>query len=291
MADDDLKPPASPPDDAAPVDSAAAGEPTLSPEELDALAAQVHAEVEREESTPAAPPNVEEAAEAIVAAQADTSATAEAQPPTKAAAPAPPSSALDANLIDQAELDALVAQLDRDEAKGRAPAESGAAPAAGLSEADLEAEMTAAIAAEMQVSQQASQPAEPGHAPQGVPGGAQPALIGSPIHGLSPEAGQPVALPSLAPAESVDALAQLDLLDDVELDVKIELGRTEMFIEDVLRLGQGSVIELDKLAGDPVDIYVNERLVARGEVLVLNESFCVRINDIVSSTGGDDDGK
>jgi len=64
--------------------------------------------------------------------------------------------------------------------------------------------------------------------------------------------------------------------------VKIELGRTYMYIEDVLRLGTGSVVELDKLAGDPVDIYVNDRLIARGEVLVLNDNFCVRINDIDS---------
>ncbi|MBI5864295.1 MAG: flagellar motor switch protein FliN [Planctomycetes bacterium] len=75
----------------------------------------------------------------------------------------------------------------------------------------------------------------------------------------------------------------LKLLDDVELEVKIELGRTQMYIEDVLQLGIGSVVELDKLAGDPVDVYVNNRLVARGEVLVLNENLCVRINEIVSS--------
>ena len=74
----------------------------------------------------------------------------------------------------------------------------------------------------------------------------------------------------------------IDLLRDVELDVKIELGRSRMLVDDVLRLGGGSVVELDKLAGDPVDVFVNNRLVARGEVLVLNESFCVRINDIVS---------
>ena len=65
-------------------------------------------------------------------------------------------------------------------------------------------------------------------------------------------------------------------------DVRIELGRTEMYIEDVVRLEVGSVIELDKLAGDPVDIYVNGRLVARGEVIVLNDNFCVRVNDILS---------
>ena len=75
----------------------------------------------------------------------------------------------------------------------------------------------------------------------------------------------------------------LDLLADVDLNVTIELGRTRMLVEDVLKLDQGSVVELDKLAGDPVDIYVNERLVARGEVLVLNDNFCVRVHELVSS--------
>ena len=79
-------------------------------------------------------------------------------------------------------------------------------------------------------------------------------------------------------------LAAISLLDDVELEVKIELGRAQMYIEDVLRLGVGSVIELDKLAGDPVDVFINDRLVARGEVLVLNENLCVRINEIVNPT-------
>ncbi|MBL8963014.1 MAG: flagellar motor switch protein FliN [Phycisphaerae bacterium] len=74
----------------------------------------------------------------------------------------------------------------------------------------------------------------------------------------------------------------IDLLSDVNLNVKIELGRTRMLVNDVLKLGEGSVVELDKLAGDPVDIYVNDRPIARGEVLVLNENFCVRINEILS---------
>lgn len=73
----------------------------------------------------------------------------------------------------------------------------------------------------------------------------------------------------------------LDLLSDVNLHVKIELGRTRMYVEDVLRLRDGAVVELDKLAGDPVDIYVNDRLVARGEVLIVNDNFCVRINEIL----------
>ena len=78
--------------------------------------------------------------------------------------------------------------------------------------------------------------------------------------------------------------APIELLKDVDLNVKIELGRTRMLIEDVLRLAEGSVVELDKLAGDPVDVYVNEQLVARGEVLVLNDNFCVRVNEIVTAT-------
>lgn len=75
----------------------------------------------------------------------------------------------------------------------------------------------------------------------------------------------------------------IDLIKDVDLSVKIELGRTKMLIEDVLKLAEGSVVELDKLAGDPVDVFVNDQLVARGEVLVLNDNFCVRINEIVTA--------
>ncbi len=77
-------------------------------------------------------------------------------------------------------------------------------------------------------------------------------------------------------------VSSIDLLRDVELNVKIELGRSRMLVEDVLKLGEGSVVELDKLAGDPVDVFVNNRLVARGEVLVLNDNFCVRVNEIVA---------
>src|SRR5207237_8952134 len=77
-------------------------------------------------------------------------------------------------------------------------------------------------------------------------------------------------------------VSSYDLLRDVELNVKIELGRSRMLVEDVLKLAEGSVVELDKLAGDPVDVFVNDRLVARGEVLVLNDNFCVRVNEIVA---------
>lgn len=92
-----------------------------------------------------------------------------------------------------------------------------------------------------------------------------------------------VEMPDFAAIKADIEATGIDMLGDVELEVKIELGRTHMLVEDVLRLTEGSVIELDKLAGDPVDIFVNNRLVARGEVLVLNENFCVRINEIVAN--------
>lgn len=76
--------------------------------------------------------------------------------------------------------------------------------------------------------------------------------------------------------------ATLDLLQDVELDLRIEFGRTQLALEDVLRLRKGSVVALDKLAGDPVDIFVNDRLIARGEVLVLNDNFCIRVAELVA---------
>jgi len=92
---------------------------------------------------------------------------------------------------------------------------------------------------------------------------------------------RPVPMAELARPGSNGTVEAIDLLSDVNLQVKIELGRTRMVVEDVLRLNAGSVVELDKAAGDPVDIYVNGRHVARGEVLVLNESFCVRVSEIV----------
>jgi flagellar motor switch protein FliN/FliY len=75
----------------------------------------------------------------------------------------------------------------------------------------------------------------------------------------------------------------MDLLRDVTLDLKIELGRTRMHLDEILQLRKGAVVTLDKLAGDPVDIFVNGRLVARGEVLVLNDNFCVRVAELVGS--------
>ncbi|HIN88596.1 MAG TPA: flagellar motor switch protein FliN [Nitrospinaceae bacterium] len=76
--------------------------------------------------------------------------------------------------------------------------------------------------------------------------------------------------------------ANLDLILDIPLTVTVELGRSKMLINDLLQLGQGSVIELTKLVGDPLEVLVNDKLVARGEVVVVNEKFGVRLTDIVT---------
>jgi flagellar motor switch protein FliN len=103
-----------------------------------------------------------------------------------------------------------------------------------------------------------------------------------PLAGLAP-----FELKDLTGAPASGEKATLELLKDVDLDLRIELGRTQMYLEDVLKLKRGSVVALDKLAGDPVDVFVNGRLVARGEVLVLNDNFCVRVTELLT---GDDFG-
>lgn len=75
---------------------------------------------------------------------------------------------------------------------------------------------------------------------------------------------------------------ELDFILDIPLDVSAELGRTRLLINELLQLGQGSVIELNKLAGEPLEVYVNGKLVARGEAVVINEKFGVRLTDIIS---------
>ncbi len=102
--------------------------------------------------------------------------------------------------------------------------------------------------------------------------------------GASPSAQpQPYALGNLEADHSAGERQPIDLLGEVELDLRIELGRTQMKLEDVLQLRSGSVVALDKLAGDPVDIFVNGKLIARGEVLVMNDNFCVRVTELVSA--------
>ncbi|MCC6465564.1 MAG: flagellar motor switch protein FliN [Planctomycetes bacterium] len=78
-----------------------------------------------------------------------------------------------------------------------------------------------------------------------------------------------------------DSQSDIGLVENVNVKVQVLLGRAKLTVEEILRLIQGSVVELDKLAGEPLDILVNDKLVAQGEVLVLNENFCIRVTDII----------
>ena len=77
-------------------------------------------------------------------------------------------------------------------------------------------------------------------------------------------------------------MKNLDFIMDIPLQLTVELGRTKMLVRDVLQLNQGSVVELTKLAGEPLDVFVNSKLVARGEAVVVNDKFGIRLLDIVS---------
>jgi len=92
-------------------------------------------------------------------------------------------------------------------------------------------------------------------------------------------------LPDMGPdakAGSSSGKRDLDFILDIPLEVSAELGRTKLLINELLQLGQGSVVELNKLAGEPLEIYVNGKLVARGEAVVINEKFGIRLTDIIS---------
>ncbi|MNX94279.1 Flagellar motor switch protein FliN [compost metagenome] len=147
----------------------------------------------------------------------------------------------------------------------------------------------------------APQPAQPAPAPKAAPAPAPVQPAPQPVYAPQPTyAPQPAyAAPAAALAAPVNAQAAqfaplgaashtmappsgLDLVMDVPLKVTVELGRTRMQIRDVLELGKGSVVELDKLAGEPVDLLVNGKLIARGEVVVIDENFGIRVTDIVS---------
>jgi len=85
-----------------------------------------------------------------------------------------------------------------------------------------------------------------------------------------------------APASTPMKDRGIDLLLDIPLEVAVEVGRSRILVRDLLQLQEGSMIELDKLAGEPLDLYVNSRLIARGEAVVVNEKFGLRLTDVVS---------
>ena len=102
-------------------------------------------------------------------------------------------------------------------------------------------------------------------------------------HGGGPQAQiSSVRFPQMGESITTGGYGDISLLLDVEMTMTVELGRTSKLVKDILGLGEGSIIELDKLAGEPVDLLVNGKLIAKGEVVVIDENFGVRVTDIVS---------
>lgn len=86
----------------------------------------------------------------------------------------------------------------------------------------------------------------------------------------------------LKPTNTSSGINNLDFILEVPLQVSVQIGSTRMLIKDLLQLGQGSIVELTKIAGEPMDVLVNDRLIARGEVVVVNDKFGIRLTDIMS---------
>ncbi len=152
----------------------------------------------------------------------------------------------------------------------------------GGGEDDLETQMAATMALESDSgdfdleSQMASAMEDEGL------GGIGDALDMGGMEGESAVAVHPLEFPQLHPTdEGVDS-ESIDRLLDVSLNISVELGRKQMQIKEILGLGPGKIIELDKLAGEPVDLLVNGKLLARGEVVVVDENFGVRITDLIN---------
>ena len=134
-------------------------------------------------------------------------------------------------------------------------------------------------------AQQAAKPAG-GQAVGAMPGmgggmnmGGMQMGMGGPF---SPTNVQSVQFPNLMPHGGVHESGNIGLIMDVYMEMTVELGRTRKLIKDILAMGEGTIIELDKLAGEPVDIMVNHKLIAKGEVVVIDENFGVRVTEIVS---------
>ena len=95
-------------------------------------------------------------------------------------------------------------------------------------------------------------------------------------------AARPAEFPTLEQSGPMGAPSAVDFILDIPLQLSVRIGSTRMLIRDLLQLGQGSVIELDKLAGEPMEVLVNGKLVARGEAVVVNEKLGVRLTDVIS---------
>ncbi len=138
---------------------------------------------------------------------------------------------------------------------------------AQLSDVDVADDWEAALAEQGQGAAPAEPPQQPAAAAQPAP---QP---------------QRASFAQLQPDSSAAAASeQLDLVMDIPVTLSVELGRTKIQIRELLQLAQGSVVDLDRLAGEPMDVLVNGFLIARGEVVLVNDKFGIRLTDIVSPT-------
>lgn len=113
-------------------------------------------------------------------------------------------------------------------------------------------------------------------------GQSMPGAYQSPFMGMSQPNVQPVQFANLGMSRGAQESGNIGLIMDVYMELTVELGRTKKLIKDILGIGEGTIIELDKLAGEPVDILVNHKLIAKGEVVVIDENFGVRVTEIVS---------
>ncbi len=149
-------------------------------------------------------------------------------------------------------------------------------------EDDLETQMAATMALEPDSGDFDLESQMTSAMEEGELGGIGDALDMGEMEDESAVAVQPLEFPQLHPAdESVDS-ESIDRLLDVSLSISVELGRKQMQIKEILGLGPGKIIELDKLAGEPVDLLVNGKLLAKGEVVVVDENFGVRITDLIN---------
>ncbi len=160
--------------------------------------------------------------------------------------------AIDPSMLDQLQSSSEMSAFDTEQA--HAPMAAASAPAAPAASA---------------LSGSQSAPAMPS-----IPVSGGPAAT-STVHGAN--------FGQLTPSAAVPQGGNLGILMDVDMELTVELGRTRRQIRDILQLGEGSIIELDKLAGEPVDILVNHRLIAKGEVVVIDENFGVRITEVIHS--------
>ncbi len=168
---------------------------------------------------------------------------------------------------DNVDMDSFDAEKEMAEAMAQEAATQSEAPF------DAEKEMMEAMAQEAATQSEA-------------PFDAEKEMMEAMAQEVTPKAESP--LPNLTPPAASGPMppqdGNLERLLDIPLVLSAQLGNTRMLIKDLLQLGPGSIVELDKLAGEPLEVLVNERLVARGEVVMVNEKFGIRLTDVISAT-------